>query len=79
MDCVRVDIEDRYRREGDPMTVKILQEALCNESINQQATEAARDAAVTARQETAATVTRMNERVVLDVAKATHDSAKLPK
>jgi hypothetical protein len=51
------------------MTVKVLQEALQNETIGQQAAEAARDAAMTARQETTATVTRLNERVELDVAK----------
>lgn len=53
------------------MTVKILQDALNNEAIGQQASVVAREAAATARQETAATVTRLNERVQLDVAKAT--------
>jgi hypothetical protein len=52
------------------MTVKVLQEALQNQTISEQATVAARDAAAAARQETTATVTRLNERVELEVAKA---------
>jgi hypothetical protein len=52
------------------MTVKVLQEALQNQTISEQAAVASRDAAATARQETAATVEILNERVELEVAKA---------
>jgi len=57
------------------MTVKVLQDALNNETTSKQATEAARDAAVSARQEAAATVDRLNERVELDIAKARRSAA----
>jgi len=56
--------------EGEGMTIPSLQEALHNPRVSKQATEAAREAAVTARQEASATVTRLNERVQLEVAKA---------
>jgi hypothetical protein len=52
------------------MTVQALQEALNDPKISQEVTEAVRSAGAAARQETSETVTRLNERVQLEVAKA---------
>lgn len=52
------------------MTVQSLKEALNNPKMTEEVTEAVRSSGVTARQETSDTVTRLNERVQLDIAKA---------
>jgi hypothetical protein len=55
-----------------------LKEALRDSAVvAEQATEDARSAAANARQETRATLTRMNEKVQLEVAKAVGANVKL--
>jgi phage anti-repressor protein len=61
------------------MDVKVLKDALHNPKINEESTENARSAAVSARQETRDTVSRMDDRVQLDVAKAVGATVKLEK
>jgi hypothetical protein len=58
------------------MTVEALKEALNDPKVAEEVTEAVRSAAVTARQETSETVTRLNERVQLEVAKAASAGAR---
>jgi hypothetical protein len=52
------------------MDVDLLKRALNDRNISRQATESARSAAVSARQNTRATVSRLDESVQRDVAKA---------
>jgi hypothetical protein len=61
------------------MDVKALKDALHNPKIDQESTENARTAAVSARQETRDTLSRMDDRVQLDVAKAVGATVKLEK
>lgn len=61
------------------MDVKALKDALHDPTINQESTENARSAAVSARQETRDTLSRMDDRVQLDVAKAVGATVKLEK
>lgn len=59
------------------MDVELLKTALHDPKINEQSTQNARSAAVTARQETRETISRMDERVQLDVAKAVGTAVEL--
>jgi hypothetical protein len=52
------------------MDIEVLKSALNDPKISQEATESARSAAVSARQESRETIIRMDERVQLEVAKA---------
>jgi hypothetical protein len=52
------------------MDVEILKAALNDSEISERATESARSTAVTAREEARETVTRLDEKVQLEVAKA---------
>lgn len=52
------------------MDFEVLRRALRDQSVSEQATEGARTAAVSARQETRATIDRMNDQVRLEVAKS---------
>jgi hypothetical protein len=52
------------------MDIEILKSALSDPKVSKEATEDARSAAVSARQEARETITRMDERVQLEVAKA---------
>lgn len=52
------------------MDFEVLKQALQDQSASAQASEAARSAAVSAKQETRATIERMNEQVRLKVASA---------
>jgi hypothetical protein len=57
--------------------VEVLKNALHDPKVNAESTENAKTAAVTARQETRETVSRMDDRVQLDVATAVGATVKL--
>jgi hypothetical protein len=59
------------------MDGEALKDALCNPSVSQESTESARSAAVSARQDARETVSRLNDRVQLEVAKAVGANVKL--
>jgi len=59
------------------MDIEALKNALHDPKISEQATESARSAAVSARQETRETISRMDERVQLEVAKAVGTTVEL--
>jgi hypothetical protein len=59
------------------MDIEVLKNALNDPKISKEATENARSAAVSARQETRDTVSRLDERVQLDVAKAVGATVEL--
>lgn len=59
------------------MDIEILKSALHDPKISEEATESARSAAVSARQETREAISRMDERVQLEVAKAVGTTVEL--
>lgn len=78
MDPATIDSEARAsRRGGIAMDIEALKNALRDPKISEEATENARSAAVSARQETRETINRMDERVQLEVAKAVGTTVEL--
>ncbi len=59
------------------MDGEALKDALCDPSVSQESTENARSAAVSARQDARETVSRLDDRVQLEVAKAVGANVKL--
>jgi hypothetical protein len=59
------------------MSIDLLKDALHDPKVSKEATETARSAAVSARQETRETTSRLDERVQLDVAKAVRTIVEL--
>jgi hypothetical protein len=59
------------------MDLELLKTALHDPKISQEATENARSAAVSARQDTREAVSRMDDRVQLDIAKAAGTTVEL--
>jgi len=59
------------------MDIEVLKNALNDPAISQAATESARSAAVSARQESRETITHMDERVQLEIAKAVGATVEL--
>lgn len=78
MDSATIDSEARVgRRGGIAMDIEILKSALHDPKISEEATKIARSAAVSARQETREAISRMDERVQLEVAKAVGTTVEL--
>jgi len=80
MDIARIDRQVRRLEKGSVKTMdtEILKAALNDQQLSQQATENARSAAATAREETRQMVSRLDEKVQLEVAKAIGANVELP-
>jgi hypothetical protein len=71
MDIATINSEGRPgQRGGIAMDIEVLKNALHDPKVSEESTVNARSAAVSARQETREAISRMDERVQLEVAKA---------
>ena len=80
MDTARIGRQIRRFGKGSVKTMdaEILKAALNDQQLSQQATESARSAAATAREESRQMVSRLDEKVQLEVAKAIGANVELP-
>jgi hypothetical protein len=78
VDLATINAKARAGERGSVgMDIEVLKKALNDPKVSEQATESARSAAVSARQESRETINRMDERVQLEVAKAVGTTVEL--